>query len=356
MFARYFTVPVPAMSDPEPQFDPPIEPDFEAAPDHCVLHHALFTKLGTVSFRRALTDGTPMMIVPFGEREAGLPLRSLQHAFDIPDGSPDGRMLGLIAESLDYVTCLCVGDPLPAEVVNGTASWEPTARHRQTAAMRLRLQLLAWLDPAAARAAGGNLEARLETDAGLRATVQNAFREAATALDLASGEDVVALVARFTEELAFIEALRDRLFGRVLTLCARLGVIARGANRQDLHRREDITQVQRLASLALTQFRGRFEDIDAQTGEIIATLRNADSQIAYIRSNRDTLYRSHRAWQPVLDAWQKAEVAGGEALWPAVGVLYQFLAQRYLPSNEWPSFNSLRQAGAPKKPEHTMTW
>ena len=122
MFARYFTVPVPAMSDPEPQFDPPIEPDFEAAPDHCVLHHALFTKLGTVSFRRALTDGTPMMIVPFGEREAGLPLRSLQHAFDIPDGSPDGRMLGLIAESLDYVTCLCVGDPLPAEVVNGTAS------------------------------------------------------------------------------------------------------------------------------------------------------------------------------------------------------------------------------------------
>jgi hypothetical protein len=331
--------------------------EFEPPREICQLEHAMFSKLGDIMFRRSLTDGTPMMILPFGEREAGLPLRSLQHAFEISDDSPDGQMLGQIAESLDYVTCLRPGDPLPAEVVNGQASWEPSAAHRRTAATRLRLQLLAWLDPAAGKEAGTaqDIEARIEGDPAIRAKVQTAFREAATTLDLASSEEVVALVERVGEELAFIEALRERLLARVQALVARVGQIVRSSARVDHQRREDVTQVLRLGGMALGQFRARFEDVDAQTGEIIATLRNADSQIAYIRSNRDTLYRSLRAWEPVLEEWRKADAKGLE-LGPVIATTYQFLAQRYLPTSEWPSFNSLRQAGAPRKPEHTMVW
>jgi phosphoserine phosphatase len=325
--------------------------------DRCRLDHELFSRLGSISFRRADADGTPIMVVPFGEREAGVPLRSLQHAFNIGDETPDGQMLGLIAESLDYVTALQPGDLLPAEVVSGMASWEPNARHRQTAATRLRLQLLAWLDPAAARTAcGADIGERLEADPALRAKVQAAFREAAAELELASMDEVVALVERLTEEFAFIEALRERLLGRVQVLTVRLGQLGHGAARMDQQRREAITQVQRLSGQALAQFRARFEEIDAQTGEIIATLRNADSQIAYIRSNRDTLYRSQRAWETVLETWRKADGAGSEAAWHAVSETYQFLARRYLPASEWPSFNSLRQAGAPRKPEHAMVW
>jgi hypothetical protein len=339
-----------AMDDPDP--------GCEARPDRCVLDHELFRKLGPISFRRAETDGTPMMIVPFGESEAGVPLRSLQQAFGIGDETPDGRMLGLIAESLDYVTSLSPGDPLPAEVVDGSASWEPARRHRQVAAMRLRLQLLGWLDPAAAREAqrAGDAEGRLETDPALRARVQAAFREAAAALGLECAEAVVVLVERLGEEWAFIEALRERLLGRVQALAGRMTGYARAAARPDDQRREAITQVQRLLGGALSRFRARFEEIDAQTGEIIATLRNADSQIAYVRSNRDALYRSLRAWEPVLDGWAEAEAAGGGAAWAAIAEIYQFLARRYLPANQWPALNSIRQGGTPPRPEHAMVW
>lgn len=327
-------------------------------PGICQLDHALFNRLGDITFRRAETDGTPMMIVPFGEREAGIPLRSLQYAFAISDDSADGRMLGLIAESLDYITCLRIGDRLPDEVVTGGASWRPAGRHRAIASNRIRLQLLAWLDPAAARDASqaGDFAERVDADPAFRAKVQAALREAATALELPDSDAVVALIARLSEEMAFIEALRERLLARVLELFTRLTAIGRGFNRQDAKRREVLTQVQRLMLTATSQFRARFDDIDAQTGEVLATLRNADSQIAFIRSNRDAIYRSLRAWEPLLTRWANTPPGDANAVWPAIDETYQFLARRHLPVSEWPNFNSLRQGGTPRKPASAMSW
>ena len=332
-------------------------PDTEPLRDICRLEHPMFSRLGAIIFRRSPTDGTPMMTLAFGEREAGLPLRSLQHAFGIADGSPDGLMLGQIAESLDYVAFLRPGDPLPGEVINGQASWEPSAAHRRTAATRLRMQLLAWHDPAAARdaAAMRDIESRVENDPAIRGKVQAAFHEAAAALEMAGSGEVVALAERIGAELAFIEALRERLLMRAHGLMTQVGQIIRAAGRADHQRREEGTRLLRLGGVALGGFRARFEDVDAQTGEIIAMLRNADGQIAYSRSNRDTLYRSLRAWEPVLDAWRKADKAGDE-VGGLIASTHHFLAQRYLPTSEWPSFNALRQPGAPRKPEHTMIW
>ena len=145
----------------------------DALPDRCVLKHQVFTMLGTVSFRRARADGTPVMVVTLGEREAIVPLRALQREFGIGDDSPDGRMLGLIAESLDYVCGLSLGDRLPSEVLSGQASWEPTAEHRKRAFSIVKLQLLSWIDPDAADPAKGDPIARLETE---RETHLNAFR------------------------------------------------------------------------------------------------------------------------------------------------------------------------------------
>ena len=122
----------------------------DVLPDRCVLKHQVFTMLGTVSFRRARADGTPVMVMTLGEREAVVPLRALQREFGIGDDSPDGRMLGLITESLDYVCGLSLGDRLPSEVLSGRASWEPTAEHRKRAFSIVKLQLLSWIDPDAA--------------------------------------------------------------------------------------------------------------------------------------------------------------------------------------------------------------
>ena len=54
---------------------------------------------------------------------------------------------------------------------------------------------------------------------------------------------------------------------------------------------ETTDQVARLSQRALKMFRDYFEQIDAQTGEILAMLKNIDNQIDYIRSVRDEVPR-----------------------------------------------------------------
>jgi hypothetical protein len=77
-----------------------------AAPEHCILQHRLFASFADPLFRRAESDGSPVMVVKLGDREAAIPLRSLQREFAIADDSDDGRMLGLIASrSISSLFC-----------------------------------------------------------------------------------------------------------------------------------------------------------------------------------------------------------------------------------------------------------
>lgn len=307
--------------------------DDESPPDRCLLTHPVFTMLGAVSFRRARTDGTPVMVVTLGEREAVVPLRALQREFGIDDASPDGRMLGLIAESLGYVCGLSLGDRLPSEVLTGRASWEPSAEHKRLAMNIIRLQLLSWIDPEATDPAKGDPLLRLEQEPALRHQVQLAFERAAAELEVPDSNAVVALVQELASELAYIEALRDRLLRPVQAVTARLERLA-AAYRGDSQRQEAMSRVTRLALSAREAFQERFDQLAAQTGEVMSALRNMESQQAFIRSIRDQLYREQRAWQEILDAWAAVD-PGEEVPWDLIMRTYQFLAPRYMPVTEW---------------------
>ena len=298
----------------------------EEMPDRCVLQHHIFTVMGTVSFRRARADGTPVMVLTMGEREAVVPLRALQREFGIADDTPDGRMLGLIAESLDYVCGLSLGDRLPSEVLSGKASWEPTQEHSRRALNIVRLQLLIWIDPSVADPARGDPLVRLEREPALREQVQHAFVRAAVELGLPGADAVAPLVEGLAGELAYIEALRDRLLRPVQAMTVRLERQV-AAHRGDNQRHETINRVLRLSTTAREQFQGRFDDVAAQTAGVVSALRDSDSHQALIRSNRDQLYRAQRAWQPILDGWIDAEGAD-EVPWDLITRSYQFLAPR----------------------------
>ena len=317
----------------------------------CVLSHRGFAALGSIVFRRSETDGTPVLALSFGDREATFPLRSFQRELRIEDDSPDGRMLALVAESLDYVAGLRPGDPLPAEVTSGQASWEPDAQHLQTAERRLQAQLLEWLG----RTGGGTNLGRLEDDAAQRATVQRALREAAVAIGVANAEAVLPLIAAIAGELAYIEALRDSLLRRVERLVR--GAVALGGGwRGDSTRLDALKQVQRLAALALAQVANRFDEIDGQTSEIIATLCNVEAQRVFIRSNRDWLHRSRRAWEPVLAGWQPPPTRLDDATWRLVQQTYHFLAPRFMPAQEWQHLASGRGKRVALKPANVLQW
>jgi len=323
--------------------------------DRCLLVHPAFTAFGPAVFRRAETDETPMMVVSLGERSASLPLRALQREFQISDHSPDGQMLGLIAEALNYVGELALGDALPGEVLDGVASWQPERRHQEIAAARLRGQLLAWLRPDMARCArDGEAALLLDADASRRTQIQQAFEKAAQELGMASPALVVEGLEALAEELSYIEALRDRFLGRVKAMARRLGVLAQDRS-VDSGRLETLTQVQRLTVIGLRGITTCFAEIDGRTDEVLAALRNADSHRSYIRSHRDLLYRRFRLWEAVLAAWDRLGPEADESFWAVMQLSYRFLAQHFMPATEWPSVLAPRRKPAAAKLA-AMTW
>lgn len=328
-----------------------------ASDDHCVLQNPVFTRFGEARFRRAESDGTPVMVVQLGDGFATLPLRSLQREFDIKDDSHDGRMLCKIAESLDFVAGLTFGDPLPHEVVTGEASWQAAPKHQRIAATRLRLQLLDWVDPVTAAAEVGRpgSHERLESDPKLRSAVHAAFERAAAELGLPNAQAVVQLVADIAGELAYIEALRDGLLARVRTMVQRLDGLTSATLNDD--RKTSLARIRRLAHLALEQIAGRFDEVDGQTREVLATLRNAEAHRAFIRSHRDWLYRSSRAWSSILAEWDAATMSGlDDTAWARLSRTYRFLAPRFMPVQEWFSANNQPHRRREKPMANAVVW
>ncbi len=308
-----------------------------AVPEHCILQHPVFTSFADPLFRRAESDGAPVMVVKLGEREAAIPLRSLQREFAIDDDSNDGRMLGLIAQSLDFISYLRVGDALPTEVLSGLASWEPDQVHLEIAKGRLQWQLVAWLNSgtgAETPALDAHSLLQVMEDPARKVQVQQAFAKAAEALGLPSREAVIQLVEELAQELAYIEALRDRLLRRVKAMADKLNRMAQSYHGDGSHL-ETLTQVRRLTSIAFKQISHRFDELDAQTSEVMSALRNADSQRVFIRSNRDWLYRTQRAWHALLTEWDVAGIGFDEGILLLLNRSYHFLAPRFMPVAEW---------------------
>lgn len=332
-------------------------PPTSVPPDLCRLQHVLFRRFGDPLFRRAETDGTPVMVVMLGEREAALPLRALQREFAIADDSADGRMLALIAAALDFVTALRPGDKLPPEVLSGEASWEPGPQHLRLAGARLRLRLVAWLKGSGDDHSTAEPRAVLAAadDPALRQQVQEAFQRAAEELKLPRAAALEPMLEALAQELAYVEALRERLLRPIQSMLQKLTRMTQGW-RGDVAELEKLTHVRRLNGVALRRIGGRFEELDAQTGEILAVLRNLESQRAFIRTNRDWLYRTQRAWQPLLLEWDGVGFSYDEHTRGTVERTYRFLAPRFMPVTEWISATS---PGADQKHEprkRGMVW
>jgi len=324
----------------------------DSTPDHCILEHRMFSVLSAPLFRRAEGGDLPMMVVTLGENNAAVSLASLQAEFGIADDSPDGRMLGLIARALDFVVCLRPGDPLPSEVLSGKASWQPAPAHLRLATAKLRLQLVAWLNAGAGTANAEFSPERLlhaEDDPRVRQQVQEAFDRAAKELGAADREEVIRMVESLAEELAYIEALRDRLLRRVRLTAAKIVRLTRVSPATG-STTVTLSQVHRLITTALKQLDLRFDELDAASSEVMPALQNIETHRAFIRSRRDWLFCSLRAWEPILDAWDQAPAGIQSSLMDRT---YHFLAPRFMAVTEWTSQVLARNNA---KPGHQVVW
>ncbi|MEJ1976237.1 MAG: hypothetical protein WDN49_09155 [Acetobacteraceae bacterium] len=160
----------------------------------------------------------------------------------------------------------------------------------------------------------------------------------------------MAILDDLAREMSYIEALRERLLTRLEGLVRKVAKLAQhrdpGAGRS-----ETLSQVQRLNGLAYRQIRSRFDAVDAQAGEMAAVLDDIERQRSYIRCNRDWLYRSQRAWDPILRQWDGAADRLDDAVGGLLVRTYQFLAPRFMPTTEWQVRPGQRQAAAAR-----MSW
>lgn len=321
--------------------------------DTVCLEHKVFGMFKSPLFRRADTDQAPVMLVQMGEREVSMPLRSLAREFKLEEETPDGQMLQLVEAALDYVSVLRIGDKLPSEILTGSASWEPSPEHVSIANARLQLELVDWLQKGSGAAPVQITPSKLASgnvDPEIRDLVQTALVRAAEALGLPSGRAVLEKIEDLAQELAYIEALRDRLLRRVHNMLVILDRMAQ-ARVKDVAPSETMIRVRQLTDIAYGQIRERFDVQDAHIGEVMAALRHIESHRNFIRTNRDWLYRSQRAWDPILAEWDAIQ-APAEAGRQLLDRTYQFLAPRFMPVTEWLSF--LRPK--PKAKLNGMVW
>ena len=173
-------------------------------------------------------------------------------------------------------------------------------------------------------------------DPARRQQVQEAFTKAAETLGLASREAVIALVEELAQELAYIEALRDRLLRRVKGMAEKLNRMAQNY-RGDASHLETLTQVRRLTLHGAEADRPpvRRAGCADRRGDGGAAQRR---QPADVHPLQPRLAVPHAARLAVAAAeWDVAGIGFDEGILQLLNRSYQFLAPRFMPVTEWAS-------------------
>lgn len=307
----------------------------QSIPQICYLSHAGFRMLGEPVFR--LSEGTriPSMVVQLDSQDAVLPLQSVAREFHVEPTSPDGQMLKLIEQALEFVVSLKLGDKLPSELNGGAASWEPDSQDRRIAESRVRYNLVrcvfARLGKTVAISGGG--APGWDEDPKNRALLQEAITVAAAEVDGADDAEVTARVASISEEMAYIEAMRRPLSRGIGSIREKLLRI--DSHTVPISQQETVTQVQALARRGIKEIMSRFDNVDARLDDFLGVLRDLPAAIAGLRRQRDWLFRTNRAWSAVFADWNGAPKHFDEFLLRIVERSYVFLAPRYMSFQDW---------------------
>jgi hypothetical protein len=323
--------------------------DAKAGDSVIQFEHKFFGSFEDMYFR--LTDnGEAVAVIKMASNEAVLGFEGIKREFSLNDKTADGQLLDRIAEGLQFVRGLRVGDTLPKEILTREASWEPSDRHLRIARQRLTMQLVTWLTGNEHIFTSGEELMQVADDPQVKKNVQLAFSEAAEALGLGreNREEVVRFIEILAKELAYIEAERD-IYAEIKKVDEKIQGL-RLLYSSDRGMIDTTDQVARLSQRALKVFQDYFDQVDAQTGEILAMLKNIDNQIGYIRHVRDELHRRLMPWEDIIPIWKTVFVVKSEENIARIREIYQFLAPRFMQVNEWVLVTKRGFEQAKKKP------
>ncbi len=322
------------------------------------FEHPFFTRMKDGVFHIHQQTGEPVMAVQISNNEALLPFPGLKREFSL--GKEDCAMLDLLAEGLKFVSGLRIGDALPKEILTGEATWELSPRHMVIAHQRISMQLVNWLTGVEDLITDPEALMQLADDPATKKKVNEAFGEAAERLGIGrdNKQEMIKYVEKLSHELAYVEALRDK-FNEIESIDRKV----RDLRKLYIRERtvvQTIDQVVKLLTIALDDFSKRFLELDAQTGEILAVLKNLENQVLFIREKRDELHIRLMAWDDLIKEWKSIEVCVSYHVHNSITRVYQFLAPRFMKVDDWVLMTKLQLRSEKiedlKKKKRVLVW
>lgn len=310
------------------------EPKKAAQPTHFTFEHAVF-KVKEAIFTLSASNEEPTYNVPLGEVRAALPIDLVAGSFGIAKSSPDAELLKIVKRGLKYVKEIRPGDSIPSELLDGTASWTVEPRHREIARARVSLQF-AW--SAESRALDSVDPAEFETQASLPETQKKLKVAYVTIAEkLGFGQENASEITNRGDELArewtYIEALRER-FGKIQKLYAGFAAL-RPIYKRERAIQEDVIRIRALMKRPVEEIATMFDQLEANTGEIVNTMKKFPSQIRYIRDTRDSLHQKFMIWDGLIVEWHEVPLERSLKVDRLVRVSYRFLAHHFPLDSEW---------------------
>jgi hypothetical protein len=309
------------------------QPRIALEPKRFKFAHKVFSVPGAF-FERDDHNNEPVLKVDLGDLRAAMTFETLRASFGLTLGSPDDLALTDVGKALAFVRSVRPGDTIPAELLDGSASWRVEPRHLATAQGRITAGLLAWLGEGTSAESPVELAA-LGADASIKAKVQMAFGRLATRMGLPESRrgEVVDALDRLANELSYIEALREKVdqTRRLVELFKRL----RTAYKRERGASESLERIVHLLERPVRRYEYRLAEVDAQTGEIQNTIIHLARQVAFVREARDWLHREIMLWDTVLTTWSGESVEPSHAQQRKISAAYRFAARYFPIVEEW---------------------
>ncbi len=321
-------------------------------PPAVAFKHKFFDSVKDPVFRLSHQSDEPCMFFKFGDSEVSLTFPGIRNEFKL-EGTADEGMLGFVAQSLQFVQSMQLGDEFPEELKTGRASWEVTEEHKKIAYQRLTMQLVSWLSGDEVVVTNPGELMQISDDPRTKERVKEAFAKAAEALgiDPEDSHKVIDLLTVLADELSHIEALREML-ERVKVIGEKLEEL-RSYYLADRVILDIIEALVGLMGTAIKELSSPIDQVDAQTGEILAVLKNIAAQVRFVRNMRDNLYRRLKAWDSTFSAWDNVIMSRSDNNEVVLRDTYRFLAPRFMKTDDWVLFNQLQESQASK---NEMRW
>ena len=299
-----------------------------------VFEHRIFS-LPETRFHLSESDRKPVMHLKLGDVDAVMKIEEVTKEFNIGPDSPDGKMLTHVANGLRFVKMIYPGDDIPSELLDGSASWSVEDHHREIAKNRLMIQIATWMEGEESVIFDLRRLRLMSVDPEIQNRVRQGIEKIGTAVGIApeNMDEVLAMIDKVAREICYIEALRDQ-YSHARGIRTKLARVDRlYVDEKQFH--EEVRRVRILIEPPIKNFSKLFQELDAQTSEIVAIMKNFDSQISFIRQNRDLLREQLVIWQEFIDLWDVNIEHRNDSIRDAVKATYRFVAVHFPQTNDW---------------------